>query len=76
MMLSRQIDALLVVSRVEAISSPALQELRRVLDRTSTPILGLVMTGSSIAASYGYGHYGYKQAQSISRRAQVSGERR
>ena len=40
-MLSRQIDALLVVSRVEAIPRPALQQLRRVLDTTSAPTLGL-----------------------------------
>ncbi len=63
MMLSRQIDALLVVSRVEAIPRPALQQLRRVLDTTSAPTLGLVLTGSGMAASYGYGPYGYKEPE-------------
>ena len=72
MMLSRQIDALLVVSRVEAIPRPALQQLRRVLDTTSAPTLGLIVTGSEMAASYGYGPYGYKQPEPGSRQPPVS----
>ena len=77
MMLSRQVDALLVVSRVESIPRPALQQLRRVLETTSIPNLGLILTGSSMAASYGYGPYGYRQSQGPSSRAPVSpGERR
>jgi len=69
MMLSRQIDALLVVARVASISRPALQQLRRVLSTTSAPTLGLVLTGSAMAASYGYG---YTQTESGSRRAPVA----
>ena len=70
-MLSRQIDALLVVSRVETIPRPALLQLRRVLDTTSAPTLGVVLTGSGMAASYGYGPYGYKQPEPASRQASV-----
>lgn len=72
MMLSRQIDALLVVARVAAVPRPALQQLRRVLSTTSAPTLGLILTGSALAASYGYGPYGYKQTESGSRRAPVA----
>ena len=72
MVLSRQIDALLVVTRVEAIPRPALQQLRRVLDTTSAPTLGLVLTGSKLGASYGYGMYGYKQVESVSQQPPVS----
>jgi Mrp family chromosome partitioning ATPase/capsular polysaccharide biosynthesis protein len=60
MAISRKVDAMIVVSRLEVVRRPVARELRRELDGATVPILGLVLTGADADASYGYGYgYGY-----------------
>jgi non-specific protein-tyrosine kinase len=54
--LSARVDAIMLVARVGTIRRPMIQELRRLLETSSTPKLGVVITGAS-AASSGYGAY-------------------
>ena len=56
MMLSANVDALLVVSRLKVLTRPALHELRRVLDSCPAHKLGVAVVGVSRQA--GYGPYG------------------
>jgi Mrp family chromosome partitioning ATPase/capsular polysaccharide biosynthesis protein len=65
MTLSSRVDGLLVVTRLNLVSRPALGELARVLEAAPAPKLGYVVTGSggqaAYAGSYAYG-YGYGDA--------------
>lgn len=54
MALSTQVDALLVVVRLNAIRRPILKELRRVLDACPAPKLGFVVTHADNELGYGY----------------------
>ena len=55
-----RIDAVLVVTRLELLRTPTLNELHRVLDSASANALGIVVTASERESdSYGYG-YGYR----------------
>jgi Mrp family chromosome partitioning ATPase len=55
---SGAVDALVLVSRLEKLRRPVLDELKRVLDRCPAPALGFVVTGADADHAYGYG-YGY-----------------
>jgi non-specific protein-tyrosine kinase len=71
--LSRNVDAVLLVTRAKVVRRPMLAELRRLLDHSGASPLGFVVTGSgsddSHAYAYGYG-YGYDQQE---RRARPEG---
>lgn len=55
MTLMTYMDAVVVITRLGVVREAMLQELRRILDATSVPTLGVVITG--VAASDGYGPY-------------------
>jgi non-specific protein-tyrosine kinase len=60
MTVSSNVDALLVVTRLDVIRRPMLGELRRVLASCPAPTLGFVLTGVSINDIYRYdSHYVY-----------------
>jgi tyrosine-protein kinase len=56
--LSRKVDGILVVARVNVVRRPMLQELARQLALTPARVLGFVATSSGKDAEYRYG-YGY-----------------
>jgi len=56
--LSAQVDALVVVCRMDVVRRPLLNELRRVLDSSPAEKLGFVLAGAESEDGYGYG-YGY-----------------
>jgi Mrp family chromosome partitioning ATPase len=59
--LSANVDALLVVCRLETVRRPALNGLRRVLDTSPAEKLGFVLADAESEEGYGYG-YGYGQS--------------
>jgi len=59
-----RVDAVLLVARLELLRRPMLDELRRVLESTKAPALGIVVTAADrdqhhYAYGYGYPAYGY-----------------
>jgi Mrp family chromosome partitioning ATPase/capsular polysaccharide biosynthesis protein len=54
MTLSSNVDALLIVARVNVVRRSTLRELRRVLASCPAPTIGLVATGASFGEGYGY----------------------
>jgi polysaccharide biosynthesis transport protein len=58
MALTRAVDALVVVTRMNTVRRPMLRELRRVLDATPTEKLGFIVTGAD--SGEGYGGYAYR----------------
>jgi tyrosine-protein kinase len=56
--LSRKVDGILVVARINVVRRPMLQELARILALTPARVLGFVATGiaKEPAYEYGYGH--------------------
>jgi Mrp family chromosome partitioning ATPase len=63
MTLSRNVDALMVVTRMNVVRRPMVTELRRLLDSSPARTLGFLVTGAGGAETYGYGGYaGYGQA--------------
>jgi succinoglycan biosynthesis transport protein ExoP len=58
MTLSPDIDAVVVVTRVNVIRRAMLNELRRLLESSPTRTLGFVVTGADSEEDYGYGGYG------------------
>jgi capsular exopolysaccharide synthesis family protein len=50
--LTGKVDAVLLVTRLGALTRPTLQELARVLSRSPAPVLGLVATGAEVDGSY------------------------
>jgi capsular exopolysaccharide synthesis family protein len=57
MALSRSVDALVLVSRLNVLRRPALNELHRVLVTCPAPMLGFVATGAQLADGYDYADY-------------------
>lgn len=63
MALTAAVDALLIVTRMESIRRPMLDELRRILDAIPAQTIGFAATGiGSIAGYSGYGAY-YRRAE-------------
>lgn len=58
--LSSDIDAVVVVTRMNVIRRSMLNELRRLLDSSPTRKLGFVVTGAESEEDYGYGGYGHR----------------
>ena len=60
--LTQKVDALIVLTKIPTIKRPALEELRRLIEKTPVIKLGFVVTGAAadetFGGSYGYG-YGY-----------------
>jgi Mrp family chromosome partitioning ATPase len=54
---ARYVDAMLVVARIDRISRSVARETHRVLSRTSTPLLGIVTTGSRQTPVKMHGYY-------------------
>jgi Mrp family chromosome partitioning ATPase len=59
MTLSPNVDAVMVVTRMNVIRRPMLSELRRLLDSSPTRKLGFLVTGAESEEGYGFGGYGY-----------------
>ncbi len=59
MTLSPNMDALIVVTRMNVIRRPMLNELRRLLDSSPARKLGFLVTGAESEDGYGYGYGGY-----------------
>ena len=61
MSLSAKVDAIFVVTRLNLVQRPALQELARQLQNCKAPALGFVLTGVGRSEVYRYGYdvYGY-----------------
>lgn len=57
--LSAKVDAALVVTRIETLRRPALNELKRLLRAMPTQKIGFVVTNADADASYGYTQYQY-----------------
>lgn len=63
MTLSRHVDALMVVTRMNVVRRPMVSELRRLLDASPARKLGFLVTDAGGEEGYGYGGYGrYGQA--------------
>jgi len=60
MTLSSDVDAIVLVTRLNVVRKPMLAEVRRLLDSSPAPTLGVVVTGADPKAdeaySYGYGY--------------------
>lgn len=54
MALTAKVDAILIVSKLGAITRPTLRELVRVLGRSPAAVLGVVATGAELDQSYAY----------------------
>ena len=65
MALSANVDALLLVTRMNVVRRPMLHELRRLIDATPAHVLGFIVTGARSEEGYGYG-YGYHGGYSSS----------
>ncbi|MBA3841361.1 MAG: hypothetical protein H0X39_01860 [Actinobacteria bacterium] len=60
--LATKVDALIVVTQVQSLRRPILNELKRVLDNCPTRALGFIVTGAKAGDGYGQGYYyDYKQ---------------
>ena len=57
--LSARVDALIVVTRLNILRRPMLNELRRVLHTLPAQQLGYVVTGAHLDDGYTYGYGGY-----------------
>lgn len=57
--LSRRVDGLVLVARLNVLRRPMLNELDRVLQTCPAAKLGFVLTGSQRQDAYGYGNYHY-----------------
>jgi Mrp family chromosome partitioning ATPase len=56
--LAAAVDAILLVTKLEAVRRPMLDELDRLLSRSPAAVIGFVATGAEADSAYGYG-YGY-----------------
>ena len=69
MALSASVDALMVVTRMNIVRRPMLNELRRLLDASPAHSLGFVVTGAEGEDGYGYGggYYSgsYRQRETV-----------
>jgi Mrp family chromosome partitioning ATPase len=57
--LSARVDAMIVVTRLNILRRPMLNELRRVLHTLPAQQLGFVLTGAHLDDGYTYGYGGY-----------------
>jgi capsular exopolysaccharide synthesis family protein len=57
--LSTRVDAMVVITRLKAVTRPTLQELSRALRTCPTVKLGYVATAAELEEGYGEGGYGY-----------------
>jgi tyrosine-protein kinase len=71
LVLSAKVDAVLVVTRMDAMRRPILAELKRQLDTMPAHKLGFVVTGAEAEDGYGYG-YGYHYQRSYRQREKTS----
>jgi polysaccharide biosynthesis transport protein len=71
MALSARADGIIVVTRLDIIRRPMLNELRRVLDSSRAAKLGFVLTGAETEEGYGYGGDYYGAYQSRPQEARV-----
>jgi succinoglycan biosynthesis transport protein ExoP len=69
MALSSRVDALIVVTRINVIRRPMLNELRRALDASPARKLGFILAGAELEDGYGYSGYYYDSDVSGSERA-------
>lgn len=72
LVLSRHVDAILIVARIDAVTKPQLSQLRKLIAATPAKVLGVVITGTSRASRYGYG---YGVGASASSRSSGASER-
>ncbi|HEX4678577.1 MAG TPA: Wzz/FepE/Etk N-terminal domain-containing protein [Gaiellaceae bacterium] len=63
--LSASVDAVLLIARFKVVTRPMLADVRRLLERSRTPVLGVVVTGTDPLDGYGY-KYSYDQAENRS----------
>lgn len=70
MALSANVDALMVVTRMNIVRRPMLNELRRLLESSTAQTLGFVVTGAESEEGYGYGG-GYYYGSYLRREEQV-----
>jgi polysaccharide biosynthesis transport protein len=54
MALTAKVDGILLVSRLGTLTRPTLRELVRVLNRSRTPVLGVIATGAELDQHYSY----------------------
>jgi receptor protein-tyrosine kinase len=59
MTLGARADALILVTRLNLVRRPMLNELRRILESTPAKALGFVITGAQAEDGYHYGAYYY-----------------
>jgi Mrp family chromosome partitioning ATPase len=60
MALSANVDAILVICRLNLVRRPMLTELKRLLDASPARRLGFIVTGAEREGGYAYGYgYGY-----------------
>jgi succinoglycan biosynthesis transport protein ExoP len=70
--LSRKVDAILIVTRMNVVHRSMLVELARVLAMTPARILGFVATAAPKDVNYGYGYgYGYSSGGEETRRSKA-----
>jgi polysaccharide biosynthesis transport protein len=69
MALSSRVQALVVVTRMDVVRRPMLNELRRALESSPARKLGFVVAGAEREEGYGYGGYYYGSYVSESERA-------
>lgn len=69
--LSRYVDGIFVVSRIGVATSAMTKEFDRALSATTTPVLGVVVTGVGDGVAYGYGG-AYGQAERPAEQTPVS----
>jgi capsular exopolysaccharide synthesis family protein len=55
--LARHVDAMIVLTRADVVTRPALKDLRRTLEVCETVKLGFIFTGADTEPGYGYSEY-------------------
>jgi Mrp family chromosome partitioning ATPase len=58
--LAAAVDAILLVTKLEAVRRPMLDELDRLLSRSPAAVIGFVATGAEADSAYGYGYGAYR----------------
>jgi polysaccharide biosynthesis transport protein len=67
LVLSAKVDAIVVVTRMEIVRRPMLNELKRLLESSPTLKLGFAVTGAEAEEGYGNGYGGYYYYRSYER---------
>lgn len=67
LVLSAKVDAIVVVTRMQVVRRPMLNELKRLLDTTPALKLGFAVTGAEAEDGYGNGYGGYYYYRSYAR---------